>query len=87
MAAKTELCALFVNTKEARVISLILAKLGYPQPPTLIHINNTMAKGIVNSTLKRQYSCWMEMIYFWLLDQASQKYFKLYYNPGAELMT
>ena len=28
----------------------------------------------------------MEMRYFWLLDQASQRYFKFYYHPGAELM-
>ena len=28
----------------------------------------------------------MEMRYLWLVNQASQKYFKFYYHPGAELM-
>ena len=68
------------------MIRLILAKLGYPQPPTLIHTDNTTAVGIVNSTINRQRSRSMEMRYFWLLDQAYQKYFKFCYHPGAELM-
>jgi hypothetical protein len=85
-AAEAELGALFVNTKEARVIRLILSELGHPQPPTPIHIDNTTAVGIVNSTIKRQRSRSMEMRYFWLLDQESQMYFKFYYHPGAELM-
>merc|ERR1712194_487746 len=85
-AAEAELGALFVNTKEARVIRLILSKLGHPQPPTPIHIDNTTAVGIVNSTIKRQRSRSMEMRYFWLLDQESQMYFKFYYHPGAEHM-
>jgi hypothetical protein len=85
-AAEAELGALFVNTKEARVIRLILAELGHPQPPTPMHIDNTTAVGIVNSTIKRQRSRSMEMRYFWLLDQETQRYFKFYYHPGAELM-
>ena len=61
-------------------------RLGHPQPPTLIHIDNKTDVGIVNSTIKRQRSRSMEMRSFWLLDQASQKYFKLYYQPGTELL-
>ena len=72
-AAEAELGALFLNTQEAKVIRIILHKLGHPQPPTPIHIDNTTAVGIVNSTIKRQRSRSMEMRYFWLLDQQSQK--------------
>ena len=79
-AAKAELGALFLNTKEARVIRLILSELGHSQPPTPIHIDNTTAVGIVNSTIKRQRSRSMEMRYFWLLDQDLQMYFKFYYE-------
>ena len=85
-AAEVEIIALFVNTKEARVVRLILAELGHPQPPTPIHIDNTTAVGMVNKTIKRQRSRSMEVRYFWLLDQVSQKYFKIYYHPGLELM-
>ena len=62
-AAETELGALFVNVKEARVIRLILSELGYPhlQLPILIHTDNAMTVRIVNSTTKRQRSQPMEM--------------------------
>ena len=85
-ATEAELGALFVNTKEERVTHLLLAELGHPQPPTMIHINNTTAVETVNSTIKRQRSGPTEMRYFWLLDQASQKDLNVYYHPGAELM-
>ena len=42
-ATEAKLGALFVNAKEGRVIHLILQELGYPQPPTLIHCNNSTA--------------------------------------------
>jgi len=51
-AAEAELGALFLNAQEAKVIRLTLAKLGHPQPPTPIHINNTTTVGIVNNTIK-----------------------------------
>ena len=52
-AAEAELGALFLNTRQARVIRLILAELGHPQPPTPIHIDNTTAVGIVNHKIKK----------------------------------
>ena len=67
-AAEAELGALFLNTKEAKVIRITLEELGHPQPPTPIHIDNTTTVGIVNNTIKRQKSRAMEMRYFWLLD-------------------
>ena len=49
-AAEAKLDAVFLNTQEAKVIRLILKGLGHPQPQ--IHINNSTAVGIVNSTIK-----------------------------------
>ena len=74
-AAEAELGALFLNAQEAKVIRLVLAELGHPQPPTPIHIDNTTTVGIVNNTIKRQRSRSMEMRYFWLLDGETQQYF------------
>ena len=51
-AAEAELGALFINAKEAKIIQIIVSELGHPQPPTPIHVNNTTAVGIVNSTIK-----------------------------------
>ena len=50
--AEAELGALFLNAQEAKVIRLVLAELGHPQPPTPIHIDNTTTVGIVNNTIK-----------------------------------
>ena len=61
---ETELGALFLNAKEAKIIRLTLIELGYPQPPTPIHINNTTVVGIVYNTIKQQKSRSMEVRYF-----------------------
>jgi hypothetical protein len=71
-AAEAELGALFINAQEAKIIRVVLEKLGHPQPPTQIHIDNTTAVGIVNNTIKQQRSQAMEMRYFWLFDGETQ---------------
>jgi hypothetical protein len=83
-AADAELGALFLNAQEAKVLQLILTELGYPQPPTPIHIDNTTTVGIVNNTIKQQRSQAIEMRYSWLLDRETQQYFKFYYLPGLK---
>jgi hypothetical protein len=83
-AAEAELGALFLNAQEAKVLRLILAELGHPQPPTPIHINSTTTVGLVNNTIKQQRSRAMEMRYFWLLGGKMQQYFKFYYQPGLK---
>ena len=51
-AAEAELGALFLNAREAKVLRLTLQELGHPQPPTLIHVDNSTAVEIVNNTVK-----------------------------------
>ena len=63
-AAEAKLAALFLNTKETRIIRLVLTKVGYPLPATRIHIENATAVGIVNSIIKRQQYHSIEMRYF-----------------------
>ena len=60
--------------------------MGYPQPKTSIHVDNTTVIGIINSTIKYQQSHTMEMCYFWLLDQECQNYMDFEYHPGLENM-
>ena len=49
-AAEAELGVLFLNTQEAKILRLILYKLGHSQPSTSIHVNKTTAVGIINNT-------------------------------------
>jgi hypothetical protein len=83
-AAIAKLGAFLLNAQEAKVLRLVLEELGHPQPPTPIHINNTTTIGIVNNTIKRQWSRAMEMRYFWLLNGEVQKKIRFYYQPGQE---
>jgi hypothetical protein len=83
-AAEAELGALFLNAQEVKVLRLTLNKLGHPQPPTPVHIDNTTTVGMVSNTIKQQCSRAMEMRYFWLLDGKTQQYFKFYYQHGQE---
>jgi hypothetical protein len=55
-ASEAELGALFLNKQEAKVLRLILAELGHPQPPTPIHIDSTTIVGLVNNRIKHQQS-------------------------------
>ena len=84
--AEAELGTISVDIKEECITRLILAELGHPQPPTRIHINNTMAVGIVNNTIEIHKTHSIEMRYFWLLDQATQHCFRFFYHPGADLL-
>jgi hypothetical protein len=49
--AEAKFGVLFLNVQEAKVLQLILAKLGHSQPPTPIHIDNTTTVGIVNNMI------------------------------------
>jgi hypothetical protein len=61
-ATEAKLGALFLNAQEAKVLRLTLNKLGHPQPPTPIHIDNATTVDIVNNTIKHECSRAMECI-------------------------
>jgi len=79
--------ALFHNAQQAKIIRLASQEMGHPQPATPIHIDDTIAVGIVNSTIKCQHSKSMEMRYFWLLYCAVKEMFTFIYTAGQENLT
>ena len=83
-AAEAELATLFLNDQQARIIRLILHKMGHQQPPTPTHIDNITCVGIVNNTQKRSKSRAMQGKYFWLLDGDAQNEFSFHQHPGQE---
>ncbi len=52
-AVEAELGALFLNCKQATIFRLTLEEMGHPQPPTLVHCNNSTAVGIANNSVKK----------------------------------
>ncbi len=83
-AVEAELGALFLNFKQATIFRLTLEEMGHPQPPTLIHWDNSTAVCIANNTVKRQQSQLMEMRFFWDADAVKQGKFDIKYYPGKE---
>ena len=51
-ATEATVGALFINSKDAKIIRLILGEMGHRQPPAQIHCDNKTTAGIVNDTVK-----------------------------------
>ena len=51
----------------------ILSDLGYPQPPTLLRMDNTVALGLASGTMNAKRSKSMDMRFFWLVDRVEQQ--------------
>ena len=56
--------------------------LGYPQLPTLLLIDNTVAIGLANDTINKKRSKSMDMRFFWLRDRVKQQQFVVEHIPG-----
>ena len=74
-AADAKLGARFLNAHEAKILHLILYKLGHPQPPTLFNVDNSTSQ----QKIKYQKSRVMAILYFWLLDHEAQSMFTFHY--------
>ena len=56
--------------------------LGYPQLPTLLLIDNTVAIALANDTINKKRSKSMDMRFFWLRDRVKQQQFVVEHIPG-----
>ena len=85
-ASEVELGALFLNIKEGRLLWLTLEEMRHPQPPTLIHCDNSTAMGIANKTVNKHRSHPMEMRYFYSSEHVRRGNFNVQYHPGLECL-
>ena len=53
-AAEAELCALFINFREAVPVRIMLEEMGHKQPPTSMQTYNTTSLGVVNDNIVRK---------------------------------
>jgi hypothetical protein len=81
-AAEAELRALFTNARKAVHLRRILAELGYPQPKTPIQTDNSMAEGVINSTIQPKQIISMDMRFEWLKDREAKEQFCFYWQSG-----
>jgi hypothetical protein len=61
----------------------ILSDLGYPQPPTLLRMDNTVALGLASGTMNAKRSKSMDMRFFWLVDRVEQQQFVVAHIAGV----
>jgi hypothetical protein len=73
--AEAELAAAFLAAQKATQHRNLLAKWGYPQPPTLLRVDNTVALGLANGSINAKRSKSMDMRFFWLVDRVQQRQF------------
>jgi hypothetical protein len=82
-AAKAEMGALFINTKEGVPLCTALLKMGHPQPATPVQTDNSTAFGIVHNTVKQVRSKAMDMRFYWVYDRVHQGQYDIYWAPGS----
>jgi hypothetical protein len=80
--AEAELCGGFKIAQDAVYYRRIANDLGYPQPPTLLRMDNTVAIGLAQGTINAKRSKAMDMRFFWIVDRIKQKQFIVQHIPG-----
>ena len=81
---EAEYGSIFRNAQDATPIRNALIALGYPQPPTIIVTDNSVACGIANKTLKSKRSKSMDNKFNWIQDQIRLGNFQVIWRPGAQ---
>jgi hypothetical protein len=81
--AEAELAGAFNAAQAAVPLRRTLHDLGYPQPATLLRIDNTVAIQLANATINAKRSKAMDMRFFWIVDRIRQGQFKTLHIPGV----
>ena len=80
--AEAEMAGGFQMAQSATNHRRIASDLGYPQPPTLLRMDNTVALGIASGEMNAKRSKSMDMRFFWLVDRVKQGQFIVDHIPG-----
>ena len=72
-AAEIEIGALYMNARQLLPLRVTCEELGHPQPATPMQTDNNTSSGIINGTFNQARSKAIDMRYYWLMDQSTQK--------------
>jgi hypothetical protein len=81
-AAEAELGAAFQNAQKGAQFRNTLVELGYPQQPTTIMVDNTVAEGLAADTINAKRSKSMDVRFFWLRDRVKRLQFFMKHLKG-----
>jgi hypothetical protein len=73
--AEAKLAGVFHTAQHGCSLCRILHELGYPQPPTHMRIDNTVAIGLAENKMNAKRSKAMDMRFFWVVDRIKQGQF------------
>ena len=82
-APEAEIAAAFLTAKDAMPIRAALIEMGYPQPATPLHTDNSTAHGFLNETIKQKRTKAIDMRFWWLVDRVRQKHITVHWSPGS----
>jgi hypothetical protein len=80
--AEAELGAAFQNAQKAVEFRNTLHELGYPQLPSMVMIDNTVAEGLAADTINAKRSKSMNVRFFWLRDRIKNGEFDVQHLAG-----
>ena len=83
-AAETEYASSYMAAQLGEHVRRILIDLGYPQKPTDIVYDNTIAGKMANKTCKLRRSRAIDMRFHWLRDRVEQGHFRMVWRAGVE---
>ena len=69
-AGEVEICALFINSRQAIPARVTVKELGHMQPPTPIQTDTTTALGFVSKSLQHKATKSADMRHWWMRDHA-----------------
>jgi hypothetical protein len=81
--AEAELCGGFKIAQDAVPHRRLLHDLGYPQPPTLLRMDNTVTIGLALGQINAKRSKAMDMRFFWIVDRIKQRQFTVEHIPHS----
>jgi hypothetical protein len=81
-AAEAELGSAFMNAQKGAQFRNTLIELGYPQEPTTLLVDNTVAEGLAMDTVNARRSKSMDVRFFWLRDRVKQAQFHMRHIAG-----
>jgi hypothetical protein len=81
-AAEAELGAAFMNAQKGAQFRNTLVELGYPQEPTTLLVDNTVAEGLATDTVNARRSKSMDVRFFWLRDRVKRAQFYIRHLKG-----
>ena len=82
-ADEAEIGATYLNGQEFVPICTTISKMGHPQPPTPMQVNNSTIEGFANRTIKQKRSKSIDMRFYWIQDRVRQRQFLIYWQPGS----